>query len=167
MYPEPQGQNSANLKVVVAVAMLLLVVIVLMSVMYVWSASFLQDDEGAPLATFSATKQTDGTYLVKVIKVSGGKSLSMYSFHYFIKDGNRSTIETGEVAGIMGFAAGSGRAVCYNDNDQDSRLSSGDTFLIIPGEPGSTLENRLDLEGYIFELHYSPTNDIIGSTTLP
>lgn len=81
---------------VIAVILMVAITVVLAAVLYVWAASFLQDDESAPIATFYREASSDNTYHIKVVKVSDKKDLE--AFKYFLKDDNGNTQTFGEIA---------------------------------------------------------------------
>jgi flagellin-like protein len=74
---------------VIAVILMVAITVVLAAVLYVWAASFLEQGESAPIATFFVEESSSGIYHVNVIKVSKQEDLA--GFSYFLKDTTGST----------------------------------------------------------------------------
>ena len=142
----------------------------------------------APTATFFVSEDSAGTYHVEVIKVSRQAPLEDFSF--FLKDGSGSTyvggngfgevamqFQGGEEMGIDMTYSGDDEAlenrkdnitnddgsqfpVHFSDNDRDSKLSSGDQFLVYGPEGGPAAD------GWKLDIQFDATGDIIGSAKL-
>ena len=63
-------KNDEGVSPVIAVILMVAITVVLAAVLYVWAASFLEQGESAPIATFTVETSSSGEYYVKVIKVS-------------------------------------------------------------------------------------------------
>ena len=74
---------------VIAVILMVAITVVLAAVLYVWAASFLEQGESAPIATFFVEESSSGVYHVEVIKVSKQEDLA--GFSYFLKAESGST----------------------------------------------------------------------------
>ena len=181
-------KNDEGVSPVIAVILMVAITVVLAAVLYVWAASFLEQGESAPIATFFVQEGSDGIYHVDVIKVSKQEDLAGFSF--YLKDETGSTyvgqghgfgeiaMQTigGEHHGInMAYEGGDAdlesRAanvsgddgtdfpVHFNDNDRDGKLSAGDRFHVY-GYPGPAADNwRLDIQ-------FDASGDIIGSAKM-
>ncbi len=113
---------------VIAVILMVAITVVLAAVLYVWAASFLQDDEAAPIATFYQETSSDGTFHIRVVKVSDNKDLE--AFKYFLKDDNGNTQTYGEIA-------------IQNISSTVQGIESEDSWDIkFPGEDASDLGKR-------------------------
>ncbi len=77
-------KNDEGVSPVIAVILMVAITVVLAAVLYVWAASFLEQGESAPIATFFVQEDSDGIYHVDVIKVSKQEDLAGFSF--FLKD---------------------------------------------------------------------------------
>ena len=180
-------KNDERVSPVIAVILMVAITVVLAAVLYVWAASFLEQGESAPIATFFVSQDSANIYHVEVIKVS--KQEDLEEFSYFLKDETGSTyvggngfgeiamqIINGEEMGIdMTYDGNStelqNRAdnvsndngtefpVHFNDNDRDGKLSSGDEFLVY-GDPGPASD------GWKLDIQFDATGDIIGSAKL-
>ena len=185
-------KNDEGVSPVIAVILMVAITVVLAAVLYVWAASFLEQGESAPIATFFVREGSDGIYHVDVIKVSKQEDLAGFSF--YLKDDTGSTyvgqghgfgevamqIIGGEEHGIdrsyngndsrlesrannVTNDDGSAYPVQFNDNDQDSKLSAGDQFMVFgtgSGANGPAADNwRLDIQ-------FDASGDIIGSAKM-
>jgi len=109
---------------VIAVILMVAITVVLAAVLYVWAASFLQDDESAPIATFYQEASSDGTFHIKVVKVSDKKELE--AFKFFLKDESKNTQTFGEIAiqNISGTVQG-----IESEDSWDVKYPAGDADL--------------------------------------
>ena len=82
-------KNDEGVSPVIAVILMVAITVVLAAVLYVWAASFLEQGESAPIATFFVQEGSDGIYHVDVIKVSKQEDLAGFSF--YLKDETGST----------------------------------------------------------------------------
>ena len=151
-------KNDDGVSPVIAVILMVAITVVLAAVLYVWAASFLEQGESAPIATFFTEKNSGGKWHVEVIKVSKQEDLA--GFSYFLKDETGSThvggngfgevamqIVGGEEHGIevsyngddsqlqsrsnnVSADDGSEYPVQFSDNDRDGKLSAGDQFTV-------------------------------------
>ena len=142
----------------------------------------------SPEATFFVSQDSANVYHVEVIKVSRQAPLEDFSF--FLRDGSGSTYVGGNGFGKVGMLwmggeeqgidmtysgdddALSSRAgnvsnddgsqfpVHFSDNDRDSKLSSGDQFLVYGPEGGPAQD------GWKLDIQFDATGDIIGSAKL-
>jgi hypothetical protein len=157
-----------------------------------WQDSFLEQSEGAPIATFFVEEGSDGIYYVDVIKVSKQEDLA--GFSYFLKDTTGSTYVGGngfgEIAMQMingneyGIDAsydgndtqlrnratnvsdddGSAYPVHFEDNDRDGMLSSGDQFRVYGN---GTETNGPAEDNWRLEVQFDSSGDIIASARMP
>jgi len=168
------------------------ITVVLAAVLYVWAASFLEQGESAPIATFFVQEGSDGVYHVDVIKVSKQEDLAGFSF--YLKDETGSTyvgaghgfgeiamqIVGGEEHGIdMAYNGdddqltsragnvsdddGSAFPVHFNDNDRDSKLSAGDQFLVYGS--GNAASGPAS-DNWRLDIQFDASGDIIGSAKM-
>ena len=181
-------KNDEGVSPVIAVILMVAITVVLAAVLYVWAASFLEQGESAPIATFFVSEDSSGVYHVEVIKVS--KQEDLLGFSFFLKDGSGSTyvggngfgevamqIQNGEVMGIdMTYDGnnttlqsratdvtnddGSLYPVHFSDNDRNGLLSSGDQFLVFGPDAGPAVD------GWKLDIQFDATGDIIGSARL-
>ena len=183
-------KNDEGVSPVIAVILMVAITVVLAAVLYVWAASFLEQGDSAPIATFFVSQDSSDIYHVEVIKVSKQEDLAGFSF--FLKDGTGSTfvggdgfgeiamqISGGKEAGIditydgddevlqnraanVSADDGSKFPVHFSDNDRDGKLSSGDQFLVygLRGDPGPAED------GWKLDIQFDATGDIIGSAKL-
>ena len=181
-------KNDEGVSPVIAVILMVAITVVLAAVLYVWAASFLEQGESAPIATFLVNEDSSGVYHVQVIKVS--KQEDLQGFSYFLKDSTGSTyvggngfgeiamqVRGGEEMGInkdyngddevlqsratnVSNDDGSQFPVHFSDNDRDSKLSSGDQFLVYGPEGGPAAD------GWKLDIQFDATGDIIGSAKL-
>ncbi len=185
-------ENDEGVSPVIAVILMVAITVVLAAVLYVWAASFLEQGESAPIATFFVQEGSDGIYHVDVIKVSKQENLAAFSF--YLKDDTGSTyvgsghgfgevamqIIGGEEHGIdMAYNGddpqldrraanvsdddGSAFPVHFNDNDRDGKLSAGDQFLVYGS--GNAAEGPAS-DGWRLEIKDDSTGDIAGSATM-
>ena len=187
-------KNNEGVSPVIAVILMVAITVVLAAVLYVWAASFLEQGESAPIATFFVQEDSDGVYHVDVIKVSKQENLAAFSF--YLKDGSGSTyvgqghgfgevamqIIGGEEHGIdMAYGGddvqlksraanvsddhGSAFPVHFNDNDMDGKLSAGDQFLVY----GAGTDGKSDgpaADGWRLDIQFDASGDIIGSAKM-
>ena len=181
-------KNDEGVSPVIAVILMVAITVVLAAVLYVWAASFLEQGESAPIATFFVSQDSANVYHVEVIKVS--KQEDLLGFSFFLKDGSGSTFvggngfgevamqfQGGEEMGIDMTYSGDDEAlesratnvtndngsqfpVHFSDNDRDGKLSSGDQFLVYGPEGGPAQD------GWKLDIQFDATGDIIGSAKL-
>ena len=167
------------------------ITVVLAAVLYVWAASFLEQGESAPIATFFVEESSSGVYHVEVIKVSKQEDLA--GFSYFLKDDTGSTfvggngfgeiamqIVGGEEHGIdtsytgdddqlksratnVSDDDGSVYPVHFSDNDRDNKLSAGDQFMVY-GMGNSA--NGPAADNWKLDIQFDASGDIIGTAKL-
>jgi flagellin-like protein len=185
-------ENDEGVSPVIAVILMVAITVVLAAVLYVWAASFLEQGESAPIATFFVQEGSDGIYHVDVIKVSKQENLAAFSF--YLKDDTGSTyvgsghgfgevamqIIGGEEHGIdMAYNGddpqldrraanvsdddGSAFPVHFNDNDRDGKLSAGDQFLVYGS--GNAAEGPAS-DGWRLDIQFDASGDIIGSAKM-
>ena len=185
-------ENDEGVSPVIAVILMVAITVVLAAVLYVWAASFLEQGESAPIATFFVQEGSDGVYHVDVIKVSKQENLAAFSF--YLKDATGSTyvgsghgfgevamqIIGGEEHGIdMAYDGGdeqlerraanvsdddgSAFPVHFNDNDRDGKLSAGDQFLVYGS--GNAAEGPAS-DGWRLDIQFDASGDIIGSAKM-
>ena len=180
-------KNDEGVSPVIAVILMVAITVVLAAVLYVWAASFLEQGESAPIATFTVETSSSGEYYVKVIKVSKQEDLA--GFSYFLKDETGSTYVGGngfgEIAlqmiageehgiertyngddsqlesraGNVSADDGTEYPVNFNDNDRDGKLSAGDQFTIF-GTGNSA--NGPAQSGWKLDIQFDASGDIIG-----
>ncbi len=188
-------KNDEGVSPVIAVILMVAITVVLAAVLYVWAASFLEQGESAPIATFWVEEDSDGVYHVEVTKVSKQENLEGFSF--YLKDGSGSTYtgaanagfgeiamqyKDGEEKGIdMNYGGddedlqsradnvsadnGEDFPVHFSDNDRDGKLSSGDQFLVY-GKGGSDKSKGPAEDGWRLDIQFDASGDIIGSAKL-
>ena len=185
-------ENDEGVSPVIAVILMVAITVVLAAVLYVWAASFLEQGESAPIATFFVQEGSDGIYHVDVIKVSKQENLAAFSF--YLKDDTGSTyvgsghgfgevamqIIGGEEHGIdmayngddpqldrraanVSDDVGSEYPVHFNDNDRDGKLSAGDQFLVYGS--GNAAEGPAS-DGWRLDIQFDASGDIIGSAKM-
>ena len=122
-------KNDEGVSPVIAVILMVAITVVLAAVLYVWAASFLEQGESAPIATFFVQEGSDGIYHVDVIKVSKQEDLAGFSF--YLKDETGSTYVGGNGFGevAMQIIGGEEHGIdtSYSDscgNNCDSRLEN-------------------------------------------
>tara|TARA_B100000579_G_scaffold22258_1_gene15660 strand:- start:2907 stop:3482 length:576 start_codon:yes stop_codon:yes gene_type:complete len=184
-------KNDDGVSPVIAVILMVAITVVLAAVLYVWAASFLEQGESAPIATFFVEESSSGVYHVEVIKVSKQEDLA--GFSYFLKDDTGSTyvggngfgeiamqIVGGEEHGIdtsytgddTQLASRSGNVsdddgseypVHFSDNDRDNKLSAGDQFMVY-GMGNSA--NGPAADNWKLDIQFDASGDIIGTAKL-
>jgi flagellin-like protein len=185
-------KNDEGVSPVIAVILMVAITVVLAAVLYVWAASFLEQGESAPIATFTVESSSGGEYYIKVIKVSKQEDLA--GFSYFLKDDTGSTYVGGNGFGEIALQMiageehgiertytgddgqlerradnvtnddGSEYPVQFNDNDRDGKLSAGDQFTV-KGTGNSA--NGPAQSGWKLDIQYDPNGDIIGWGEIP
>jgi len=180
-------KNDEGVSPVIAVILMVAITVVLAAVLYVWAASFLEQGDSAPIATFTVEKSSGGEYYVKVIKVSKQEDLA--GFKYYLKDDKGSTYVGGNGFGEVALQMisneehgveqtyngdddqlssrasnisaddGSEFPVHFNDNDRDGKLSAGDQFTVF-GTGNSA--NGPAGSGWKLDIQFEATGDIIG-----
>ena len=185
-------KNDEGVSPVIAVILMVAITVVLAAVLYVWAASFLEQGESAPIATFFVQEGSDGIYHVDVIKVSKQEDLAGFSF--YLKDETGSTyvgqghgfgevamqIVGGEEHGIdMAYGGdddllksraanvsdddGSVDPVHFNDNDRDGKLSAGDQFLVYGN--GNAASGPAS-DNWRLDIQFDASGDINGSAKM-
>ncbi len=184
-------KDDEGVSPVIAVILMVAITVVLAAVLYVWAASFLEQGESAPIATFFVEESSSGVYHVEVIKVSKQEDLAGFSF--FLKDGSGSTYVGGNGFGeiamqmINGYEHGidtnylgddtqlrnradnvsaddgSDFPVHFSDNDRDEKLSAGDQFMVY-GQ-GNTANGPAE-DGWKLDIQFDSSGDIIGTAKL-
>ncbi len=186
-------ENDEGVSPVIAVILMVAITVVLAAVLYVWAASFLEQGESAPIATFFVQEGSDGIYHVDVIKVSKQENLAAFSF--YLKDETGSTyvgqghgfgevamqIIGGEEHGIdtaypddgdpqlvnrrdnISADDGFDYPVSFNDNDRDGKLSAGDQFMVY-GNGNSA--NGPATDNWRLDIQFDASGDIIGSAKM-
>ena len=184
-------KNDDGVSPVIAVILMVAITVVLAAVLYVWAASFLEQGESAPIATFFVEESSSGVYHVEVIKVSKQEDLA--GFSYFLKDDTGSTyvggngfgeiamqIVGGEEHGIdtsytgdddqlanradnVSADDGSEYPVHFSDNDRDNKLSAGDQFMVY-GTGNSA--NGPAADNWKLDIQFDASGDIIGTAKL-
>ena len=192
MPPPQSGSNGFGIAMIIGIVLVVLVVIAIIvaGVMYIWAASFLEQGESAPIATFFTQETSGGYWDVEVIKVSKLEGLEGFSF--FLKNQNGDTYVggngfgevamqvKGELHGIDTNYGGSDSAlqqraedvsnddgseypVHFSDNDRDGTLSAGDQFRVY-GQGNSA--NGPAEDGWKLDIQFDASGDIIGSAKL-
>ena len=184
-------KNDDGVSPVIAVILMVAITVVLAAVLYVWAASFLEQGESAPIATFFVEESSSGVYHVEVIKVR--KQDDLAGFSYFLKDDSGSTyvggngfgeiamqIVGGEEHGIatsytgdddqlksratnVSDDDGSVYPVHFSDNDRDNKLSAGDQFMVY-GMGNSA--NGPAADNWKLDIQFDASGDIIGTAKL-
>ena len=186
-------KNDEGVSPVIAVILMVAITVVLAAVLYVWAASFLEQGESAPIATFFVQEGSDGVYHVDVIKVSKQENLAAFSF--YLKDETGSTyvgqghgfgevamqIIGGEEHGIdmaypdegdpqlvrradnVSADDGTDFPVHFNDNDRDGKLSAGDQFLVYGS---GNAANGPASDNWRLDIQFDASGDIIGSAKM-
>ena len=185
-------KNDEGVSPVIAVILMVAITVVLAAVLYVWAASFLEQGESAPIATFFVQEGSDGIYHVDVIKVSKQEDLAGFSF--YLKDETGSTyvggghgfgeiamqIVGGEEHGIDtayngddvqlqnrrdNVSADDGELfpVSFNDNDRDGKLSAGDQFMVYGN---GNAANGPAADNWRLDIQFDASGDIIGSAKM-
>ena len=185
-------ENDEGVSPVIAVILMVAITVVLAAVLYVWAASFLEQGESAPIATFFVQEGSDGIYHVDVIKVSKQENLAAFSF--YLKDETGSTyvgsghgfgevamqIIGGEEHGIdmayggdddqlknradnVSYDDGSEYPVHFNDNNRDGKLSLGDQFIVYGS---GNAANGPASDNWRLDIQFDASGDIIGSAKM-
>jgi len=185
-------KNDDGVSPVNAVILMVAITVVLAAVLYVWAASFLEQGESAPIATFFVQEGSDGIYHVDVIKVSKQEDLAGFSF--YLKDSTGSTyvgaghgfgevamqIVGGEEHGIdtaydggdqqlenrrdnISADDGTDYPVSFNDNDRDGKLSAGDQFMVYGN--GNAANGPAE-DNWRLDIQFDASGDIIGSAKM-
>ena len=186
-------KNDEGVSPVIAVILMVAITVVLAAVLYVWAASFLEQGESAPIATFFVQEGSDGVYHIDVIHVDGDNHpLEDYSF--FLKDESGSTyvgaghgfgevamqIVGGEEHGIdqsysgddeqlknrasnVSNDDGTAYPVHFNDNDRDGKLSAGDRFHVYGN---GNAANGPASDNWRLDIQFDASGDIIGSAKM-
>ena len=185
-------KNDEGVSPVIAVILMVAITVVLAAVLYVWAASFLEQGESAPIATFFVQEGSDGIYHVDVIKVSKQEDLAGFSF--YLKDETGSTyvggghgfgeiamqIVGGEEHGIdtaynggdeqlenrrdnESADDGTDFPVSFNDNDRDSKLAAGDQFMVYGN---GNAANGPAADNWRLDIQFDASGDIIGSAKM-
>ena len=185
-------KNDEGVSPVIAVILMVAITVVLAAVLYVWAASFLEQGESAPIATFFVQEGSDGIYHVDVIKVSKQEDLAGFSF--YLKDETGSTyvggghgfgeiamqIVGGEEHGIdtaynggdeqlenrrdnVSADDGEEFPVSFNDNDRDGKLSAGDQFMVYGN---GNAANGPAADNWRLDIQFDASGDIIGSAKM-
>ena len=176
---------------VIAVILMVAITVVLAAVLYVWAASFLEQGESAPIATFFVEESSSGVYHVNVIKVSKQEDLA--GFSYFLKDTTGSTYVGGNGFGEIAMQIVGGQEhgidtsytgddtqlasradnvsaddgtdypVHFSDNDRDDKLSAGDQFMVY-GTGNSA--NGPASDNWKLYIQFDASGDIIGTAKM-
>ena len=184
-------KNDDGVSPVIAVILMVAITVVLAAVLYVWAASFLEQGESAPIATFFVEESSSGVYHVEVIKVSKQEDLA--GFSYFLKDDTGSTYVGGNGVGEIAMQIvggeehgidtsytgdddqlksratnvsdddGSVYPVHFSDNDRDNKLSAGDQFMVY-GMGNSA--NGPAADNWKLDIQFDASGDIIGTAKL-
>ena len=184
-------KNDEGVSPVIAVILMVAITVVLAAVLYVWAASFLEQGESAPMATFTSKENSGGSWQINVVKVSKQEDLAGFSF--FLKDPTGSTyvggngfgeiamqIVAGEEHGIdrsyqgddeqlqkradnMTKDDGAEYPVHFYDNDRDEKLSSGDQFIVYG--TGNSANGPAE-DDWTLEVQFDASGDVIGSQRL-
>ena len=193
MPPPQQGSGTGKIIAIIAVVLVVIVVIgiIISAVMYVWAASFLEQGESAPIATFYVEESSNGIYYVTVIKVSKEEDLA--GFSYFLKDDTGSTYVGGNGFGEIAMQIvggqeygidtsyqggdtqlesrttnvsnddGSNYPVHFSDKDRDGKLSDGDEFEVYGYGNAS---NGPAYDGWKLDIQFDASGDIIGTAKM-
>ena len=184
-------KDDEGVSPVIAVILMVAITVVLAAVLYVWAASFLEQGESAPIATFFVEESSSGVYHVEVIKVSKQEDLA--GFSYFLKDETGSTyvggngfgeiamqIVGGQEHGIDTSYAGSNTQlqsrtdnisaddgtdypVHFSDNDRDDKLSAGDQFMVYG--MGNSANGPAE-DNWKLDIQFDASGDIIGTAKM-
>ena len=185
-------KNDEGVSPVIAVILMVAITVVLAAVLYVWAASFLEQGESAPIATFFVQEGSDGVYHVDVIK--GSKQEDLAGFSFYLKDETGSTyvgaghgfgeiamqIVGGEEHGIATAYNGGDEQLehrsdnvsaddgtdfpeSFNDNDRDGKLSAGDQFMVYGS--GNAASGPAE-DNWRLDIQFDASGDIIGSAKM-
>jgi len=188
-------KNDEGVSPVIAVILMVAITVVLAAVLYVWAASFLEQGESAPIATFWVEEDSNGVYHVEVRKVTKQEDLEGFSFYLKddggstytghsnagfgeiamqYKDGDEMGIDTnygGDDTSLQSRATnvsnddGSVYPVHFSDNDRDGKLSAGDQFLVY-GKGGSDASKGPAEDGWRLDVKFDASGDTVGSAKL-
>ena len=184
-------KDDEGVSPVIAVILMVAITVVLAAVLYVWAASFLEQGESAPIATFFVEESSSGVYHVNVIKVSKQEDLA--GFSYFLKDNTGSTYVGGNGFGEIAMQIVGGQEhgidtsytgddtqlasradnvsaddgtdypVHFSDNDRDGKLSAGDQFMVY-GMGNSA--NGPASDNWKLDIQFDASGDIIGTAKM-
>ena len=184
-------KDDEGVSPVIAVILMVAITVVLAAVLYVWAASFLEQGESAPIATFFVEESSSGVYHVNVIKVSKQEDLA--GFSYFLKDETGSTYVGGNGFGEIAMQIVGGQEhgidtsytgddtqlasradnvsaddgtdypVHFSDNDRDDKLSAGDQFMVY-GTGNSA--NGPASDNWKLDIQFDASGDIIGTAKM-
>ena len=184
-------KDDEGVSPVIAVILMVAITVVLAAVLYVWAASFLEQGESAPIATFFVEESSSGVYHVEVIKVSKQEDLA--GFSYFLKDESGSTYVGGNGFGEIAMQIVGGQEhgidtsytgddtqlasrsdnvsaddgtdypVHFSDNDRDGKLSAGDQFMVYG--LGNSANGPAD-DNWKLDIQFDASGDIIGSARM-
>ena len=184
-------KDDEGVSPVIAVILMVAITVVLAAVLYVWAASFLEQGESAPIATFFVEESSSGVYHVEVIKVSKQEDLA--GFSYFLKDDSGSTFVGGNGFGEIAMQIVGGQEhgidtsytgddtqlasrsdnvsaddgtdypVHFSDNDRDGMLSADDQFEVYG--MGNSANGPAD-DGWKLDIQFDASGDIIGSAKM-
>ena len=184
-------KDDEGVSPVIAVILMVAITVVLAAVLYVWAASFLEQGESAPIATFFVEESSSGVYHVNVIKVSKQEDLA--GFSYFLKDNTGSTYVGGNGFGEIAMQIVGGQEhgidtsytgddtqlasradnvsaddgtdypVHFSDNDRDGKLSAGDQFMVY-GTGNSA--NGPASDNWKLDIQFDASGDIIGTAKM-
>ena len=184
-------KDDEGVSPVIAVILMVAITVVLAAVLYVWAASFLEQGESAPIATFFVEESSSGVYHVEVIKVSKQEDLA--GFSYFLKDSSGSTFVGGNGFGEIAMQIVGGQEhgidtsytgddtqlasrsdnvsaddgtdypVHFSDNDRDDKLSAGDQFMVYG--MGNSANGPAD-DNWKLDIQFDASGDIIGSARM-
>lgn len=184
-------KNDEGVSPVIAVILMVAITVVLAAVLYVWAASFLEQGESAPIATFFVEESSSGVYHVNVIKVSKQEDLA--GFSYFLKDDTGSTYVGGNGFGEIAMQIVGGQEhgidtsytgddtqlasradnvsaddgtdypVHFSDNDRDDKLSAGDQFMVYG--MGNSANGPAE-DNWKLDIQFDASGDIIGTAKM-
>ena len=185
-------KNDEGVSPVIAVILMVAITVVLAAVLYVWAASFLEQGESAPMATFTSKENSGGSWQINVVKVSKQEDLAGFSF--FLKDPTGSTyvggngfgeiamqivageehgidvsydgdsVELQSRAGNISSDDGTQYPVHFYDDDGDGQLTPGDYFLIYGNGDSANGPAR---ENWTLDIQFDSTGDLVGRVILP
>ena len=184
-------KDDEGVSPVIAVILMVAITVVLAAVLYVWAASFLEQGESAPIATFFVEESSSGVYHVNVIKVSKQEDLA--GFSYFLKDDTGSTYVGGNGFGEIAMQIVGGQEhgidtsytgddtqlasradnvsaddgtdypVHFSDNDRDGKLSAGDQFMVYG--MGNSANGPAE-DNWKLDIQFDASGDIIGTAKM-
>ena len=156
-------KNDDGVSPVIAVILMVAITVVLAAVLYVWAASFLEQGESAPIATYFLKDDTGSTYV-------GGNGFGEIAMQ--IVGGEEHGIDTsytGDDDQLKSRATnvsdddGSVYPVHFSDNDRDDKLSAGDQFMVY-GMGNSA--NGPAADNWKLDIQFDASGDIIGTAKL-